>query len=413
MQYSEVLIKILDRANEIKKDTNASCVSAPVIFAAVAELCGTKYQGITNYQSERHPVWYEEERLRYLFKKLFRASGNLVAHSIKRRISQDLSEYDVDFFETHKDALDSYMAERKLSVLTSDIVFLVVLHTFANRQNMGLHPEYLADICIGKLLTETDASIYDYVISEIAKIQEQLQKKADTAKAKRDWKPAEKFMEPEEMRERFFASVQVKIEGKSLELVLPYFYDGKRELRLTIISVDGIYYVKDNQGVMGCFCQIFTFMTYLQDLILLEVHKRTGAFPPPIMDEVEVDWSKAEAFDAEALLEELKQCIVVRYDENRGLVLSVIHMCYAGQNTSVSFVFKVWKDGMLLIHDGELGFERNEYLEKGYLSEKIVDGNYLPLLFRFFYLAVQISDMQNFDYGHPDRFLFDSGAGCY
>lgn len=389
MQYSEVLVKILQRASEVQGDAKVQYVSAPVILVAVAELCGKKYQGITNYVNEQYPVWYEEERLRYLFKKMFRASGNLVSFSVMRRLQKEYLEYDVDFLEVYKGQLEAQMKERGLSVLTSDIVFLVALNSFADRQRMGLHPKYQEQIFVKELLAEVDGCIYDYVISEIKQIQAQLQKKIDEAKEKRDWKPAEKIMEPEEMLERFFAAVQVKKDERSLELVFPYFYDGKRELRLTIIYIDGIYYVKDGQGVTGYFCQIFTFMKYLQRLILLEESEKTGYIPEA--DEVEVDWSKAEVFDVEALLEELKECVVARYDEKRGITLGIVHMCYDNYNTSVSFLFEPTEvDEWIRIKDAEEGFEKDEYLETFSMTDKITDGNYVPLLFAFFCHVVKI-----------------------
>lgn len=137
-----------------------------------------------------------------------------MSHSVKRRLQTEYLEYDVDFLEVHKEELESHMSERGLSVLTSDLVFLVALQSFSNRQRMGLHPEYLEQIYIGELLPEVNGCIYDYVISEIEKIQEELQKKSDIAKANRDWKPAAKFIEPEEMLERFYAAVQVKMDEK-------------------------------------------------------------------------------------------------------------------------------------------------------------------------------------------------------
>ena len=177
MQYSEVLIKILQRAGEVQKAAQIPYLSAPAILVAVAELCGKKYHGITNYFSEHHPVWYEEERLRYLYGKMFRASGNLVSTFVMKRLSKDYSEYDVDFLKSYKTQLEMLMAERDLHVLTADIVFLLALDTIKNRTRMGLLPQYQDELCVKELLIEVDGCIYDYVISEIEKIQEQLQKK--------------------------------------------------------------------------------------------------------------------------------------------------------------------------------------------------------------------------------------------
>lgn len=120
-----------------------------------------------------------------------------------------------------------------------------------------------------------------------------------------------------------------------------------------------MYYAKDSQGVMVCFCQIFTFMKYLQKLIMLAEKEKTNY--TPTFDEIDVDWSKAESFDAKALLEKLKQCVVARYDENRGLILSIVHICYANQNTSVSFVFKTRDDGALTVSDGGQGCDAGCY----------------------------------------------------
>ena len=389
MTYSLVLVNILQRASEIQRDAKVQYVSAPAIVAAVAELCGKRYLGITGYTNEHFPVSYEEERLRYLFGKMFRTTGHLVAYSMKRRMQKDLLGYDVDFIEVHKERLEELMRERELKSLTADIVFLVALESFADRQRMGFHPEYQEQITVQELLKEVDGCIYDYVITEVQQIRDQLQKKIEEAIEKRDWKPAAKWMEPEEMRERFFSAVQVKKDEKSLELVIPYFYDGKRELQLTIIFIDGVYYVKDGQGVTGHFCQIHTFMRYLQDLILLDDSKETGCIPK--MDVVEVDWAKAEAFDVDAFLEELKQCVLVRYDEKKGLILSIVHMRYENHSTSVEFLIEETAvNDWICIRDAEEGFEKDEYLETLSVTKKIVDGNYLPPLFEFFCHAVKV-----------------------
>lgn len=402
MKNSELLNNILIRAEQIHTEQNTNFVSAPCVIIAVSELCNKTYAGLTRYDKCPYPEQYEEERLRYAYKKVFRAGGQLVGNYFRKLLKTDFSQYDTDFLNDCAQFFEKEAALREKDVLSADIVFLFAVGCLKPEHRVAAFPEYKTEFSVTSALLDIDKNIYDFVINEIEKITQKLQLKADEAKSQRDWRPASKVFEPESLPSRLFSSVKTEYKDNCLEIVLPYFFAESGGLRLSICRSAGAYFVHDNgcalkvlrhrtetdaefkrvfdrirknlsldgDKTVGCFCQTSALLHYLQVLIFVahadlyyeNLHEE-GLYSDS--DNIFPEKTKREPFDAQKLIKALTESVVGRYDKNIGLYLAVLTI-YSLNSATVSFLIDETADGRIEISDCRKGLIEGEIFESLY-----------------------------------------------
>jgi len=377
MNYSELTKDILEKAEEIRILNSSEYISAPCIIAAVAHFCGVPYKGITPYDDRPYPEWYEEERLRYIYGRIFKAGADMINTTFTRRLSTEFWIYDRDFLFEEAAALEECAKKRNKGEISAENVFLAAVKKMQPDHRKGANPEFKRDFSIDEIIAETDSNIFDYVIDEIEKITAQLNKKVEIARRERDWQPAQKFAEPQRVLNAVCGSVQSSLNDKSLNLTFKNFFACKNEdLNLEIAFCEGFYYVHDNgcalrilqknvpdrmkfnliadkikasvplwdNKVVYEFGKISEIFRYLQILIFvanadLYYHNLTnnGFFCDTSVKFID-DFRK-EAFNTKEFLESLKRNIECRYDQNRGVCVR-IGMTYSTNTTPVGYIFK-------------------------------------------------------------------------
>lgn len=401
MNHSELLKDIIDIASNVHKEAGTEYVSAPCIIVAAAQFCNREYKGLTEYDDLFYPEWYEEERLRYLCKKVLKGSGGLVSSFIKSKLKKDYIQYDTDFLSEYAEELETEALKREKNTLSADAVLLVAVKSLKPEHRLAT-ADFKADFSVSEVLAEVDKNVYSYVIYEIDDIMAKLRAKSDQAKTKRDWKPATKFAEPKEMLRMIFDAVKSEITENSLKMIIPCFFHESCELRLVITHFDGVYYVHDDASavavlrkntqddkkflsvfdtinkklslkgdkILGAFCQVSSLLHYLQVLIFVangdlyyENLDEEGLYSDS--DIPYVPEEQGESFDAEKLLEKIKQSVFYGYDENKGLYLG-LDMIYSFNNTTVSYLVETMDDGTLKISDNKKGCFEGEIFETLY-----------------------------------------------
>lgn len=348
MTLTELSKWILDKADSIKKQCHAQALCASHIAVAVAEFCKTKYVGFSISDMTYLPSRFEEERLRYLFSKEVKLTSYF-----NIRLSKNTKEYvqeepfDMDFCQRIASLRDT-------QILSSDVVFLCALSKLHESYRPAVRSAG-SEASIMLLLQDADANIYSYVIEQISAICSELKKKSDEAVARRDWKPAAKFTEPENLAAMFFEKIQHQVSGNIAVLKFPNFF-GAANLKLSIHKAKDIYHIHDNgctiqylskqlgdqrklervlkkvchccrisnRRIVGNFVTARSFLYYLQRLILianadLYYTKLQEVFYPEDTSDTYIDAKNADPMDICALLRELKSSINFHYDENQGL----------------------------------------------------------------------------------------------
>lgn len=454
MVQSGLLKFILEKANEVKNELSGEFLCASHIVVAVADFCETKYTGFS--LTELSSTHFEEERLRYVFSKEVKVSSYF-----RMRLSRDTKNgvYEEAF---DMDSCEMIASLRESKILTSDVVFLCALKALYQSHGAAFR-SISTDDSIVALLQDTDKKIYDYVVDNIENIRCELKKKADWAASIRDWKPAPKFAEPDEVIAKFFEKVEKESSEKVMTLRLPKFF-GTADLKVSIHKAEGLYYIHDNgcairhlsrrvndkqkcgrilkkvchpcwlsKGRMtNSFCNTFTFFEYLKMLVFVAhadlYYTKAKCFlcyKDKGYSYVEAD--KAELLDETLLLEKLQEGIGFSYDENQGLYYWVDVKCSIS-SARTFFQMETLEGGKIRISDRKKGKYEGEIFEEFYwcndditpygkFVSKIVarfdaefDGrdvyltdkteNFCKAIFKFFNLAVLLSQFGH-DIGLP------------
>ncbi len=449
MIHTVLLKEIIERANRVKEELGGEHLCASHIVVAVVDFCHTKYTGFSISDMTYWPNRFEEERLRYLCSKETRVASYFRIHlscNVKKGVQEE--EFDVT-------GCEHFAALRGAEVLSSDVVFLCALAKLHESYRRAVR-NVSSDESVMARLQDVDANIYDYVITQLEGICSELKKKADDAAAIRDWKPAAKFVEPDMLMKLVFDGIETKHAGNITTVKIPKFF-GNAALTLSIHRADGVYYVHDNRcalkhlaqkikdrskyerairkvchsaridkgRITGSFVNVTGFMYYLKDLIFVA---QAELYYPKAMSQlcfkdkgyVYIPDDKAESFDAEGLINMLKDSVNAYYDEEMGLC------CWlkAGNSpfqTRYSFQVETLDDGHIRFSDRLKGKYEGELLEPCYwyhdstdisvftkfftkLADRFggeFDGkniyltekskNFQSGLFRFFQLAVLVS----------------------
>ena len=382
MEHSALLKKILGNAEKIRVEYEGKHLSASFIVAAVCDFCSSEYN---NSEMQDDAERFEEERLRYAYSKIVVLKGNL-GRSYARKVSLAPEVLDVafDFAECEK------VAEvRKNLRVPADVAFLMAIKSIPAQYKLG-RPIYRGDFSVSDFLTDIDANIYAYVVELIEGVSARFKKKKETAIYFRDWKPARKFAEPEELKRQFFERIKTELSRKILHITIPFFF-GEDHLKLSIHKIDGSYHVNYNGCAMkhlkknvdtqekyerilkkvcneqwireghvtDCFSQTYYFFMYLHRLVLIANadlfysrmdKRRYDGFDRCYYQSEE----KAEVFEAEELLRELKKSIGIHYDEYKGLLMWS-GISYVNSTRNACYLLETLDDKRVKISDGHKG----------------------------------------------------------
>ena len=394
MTHTVLLKEILERANRIKEEFGGEYLCASHIAVAVTDFCRTKYTGFAVSDMTYWPDRFEEERLRYVFSKETR-----VANYFRIRLSQNakngVQENAFDF-----NGCERIAALRKAEVLSSDVVFLSALASVHESYRRIVQTVNSEEAVLNRL-QDVDANVYNYVIEHIEEVCAELKKKSDEATAIRDWKPATKFAEPEELPRLAFDGIATKHTGTVTTVRIPKFF-GNTGLTLSVHRVDGIYYVHDNRcalrylarrlqdadqyeravrkvchkhridkgRITGSFSNVTGFMYYIKDLVFVaqaDLYYPSAKHQLCFKDKgyVYIPEDQAEPFEEAELINMLKESVNAYYDENMGLC------CWlnAGNSpfqTRYSFLVETVDDGHIRFSDRLKGKYEGELLEPCY-----------------------------------------------
>lgn len=401
MKHTILLEEILGRANRVKEEFGSEYLCASHIAVAVTDFCRTKYTGCSVSDTIYWPNRFEEERLRYLFLKETR-----IANYFRTRLSHN-TKNGVQEKEFNLNGCEHIAALRKAEVLSSDVVFLYALASIHESYRKVVQTVNSEETVMARL-QDADNNIYDYVIKEIETVCAQLQEKADEAKAIRDWKPAAKIAEPEELLKRFFDNICAVSENNVLHITIPGFLR-ETDLKLSIYKVKNHFVLHDNgcalkslsaridrirmQKVLDLLWdksnlqdnKLFTqiadvkFVLYfIQEVILTanadlyyEYFKEEHFGHRRYIDPCKVFESeeRAEDFDTNAFLNALKETVTTYYDENKGITLR-FDAKYCNCSYGIKVLIEALDDGTVRFSDAYKNkqYETGEMLEAFYFS---------------------------------------------
>ncbi len=394
MKQTVLLTKILNNAEAIKNECNATELSASHIAVAFADFCAAKYIGFSISDTTIYPHWYEEERLRLLYEQVLK-NISYFRLRLKKSAREGAAEAPFDFSSCEK-----FAALRGHDTLSADLVLLCVLKELME-QCKPVYRVAVSEETIIPLLEYVDANILDYTAKKVEAVCDELMKKAATAAAKRDWKPAEKFAEPTTLSTLFFEKIEMQRSDKICTLRFPKFF-GTADLRVSIHQVDGVYYMHDNGCVIrhlarrlqdpqkleralkkvchpcwmdkgritGNFVAVSSFLYYLQRLVFIahaDLYYPKAEKPLYYKDKSYIyqDAGKADAMDEALLLKELQNGIHFEYDENQGLYcwLDTRYSLFSGK---ASFLIETLEKGQIRISDRKKGLVEGEIFEAFY-----------------------------------------------
>ena len=392
MKQTELLELILEKARRVQEEFGSEELYASHIAAAVTDFCRTKYMGISVSDRTFWPVRFEEERLRYVFEKETRvASYYRLRLSIHTKAGIQEEPFDWNFCERIAEA-------RGAEILSADVVFLCALATLHIAYSRTVKTVNSEQAILARLL-DTDGKIYDYVVENIEALCRELQKKAAEAAAIRDWKPAAKFAEPEEVLSLAFQGIEIAHDGFVTTIRIPRFFEDT-DLTLTIHQVDGIYYIRDNRcaleyladtlrdeegsyeraikkvchrhrmdngSITGCFTTVEGFLQYLKELTYVA---RAAIYFRRLKKQLCVSQGadgylpldRAQPFDAGELVEMLRTVLNTDYTQEEGLTCA---MAFGNGFSGLRYVFQVesLEDGHIRFRDIRKGRYEGEILE--------------------------------------------------
>ena len=400
MVQTALFKEILKKSYEVKDEFHAEHLTASHIAVAVADFCAIQYTGLTPIQLQS-AARFEEERLRYLFSKEIK-----IAFYLRKKLSHN-TENGVPEKAFDIASCDRIASLRKNNLLTADILFLSALKELDNAYRLSVR-NIVSDDSIFAALQDADKNVYDYVIEKIEKICSQLQQKADDAKAIRDWKPAAKFAEPEDLLKQFFDNVSATCENNVLQITIPGFLR-ESDLKLSIYKVKDHFVLHDN----GCALKslstridsirmqkvtdllwdksnlqdhmLFTQITdvkfvlyFIQEVILTanadlyyEYFKEEHFGHRRYIDPCKAFESeeRAEDFDTNAFLNALKETVTTYYDENKGITLR-FDTKYCNCSYGIKVLIETLDDGTVRFSDAYKNkqYETGEMLEAFYFS---------------------------------------------
>lgn len=399
MVQTLLLKAILENAEDVMKEFGDEYLTASHIVVAIADFCKTRYNGLDSYYLA-YPR-FEEERLRYIFQKEIKLAGYIrLALSINKKMNVDEKEFDFKVCERIAIA-------RGADILSSDVVFVSAMTQLGEKHKRALRTISTEDTVFA-LLDDTDKNIFDYTIAKIDEVCAYLKKKSNEAVRIRDWKPAAKFQEPEELIKQFFDNISTSYENNVLHITIPEFLRGT-DLKLSVYKEKDCYIIHDNGCAVQCLSKridgirlkkvldliwgnsnlqdnkLFTEFTdikfilyFIQEVILTanadlyyEYFREEPYGRRRYIDPCEVlqDEQQVKEFDVEVFLNDLKSTLTVNYDEIRGLILR-FNSKYCNCSYSINILIETLDDGTLRFSDAykNKNYETGEMLEAFYFG---------------------------------------------
>ncbi len=454
MIYSALLKHLLKEAEKLKESAGTKAVSVVCLITAILNFCEAKYSGLSHPSLITSADYLEEERLRYLRKKLFHRAS-IVANSYFRFLSKHQHrKYDTDFMADHAAELEMVLQLYERPFISADFVLLFALQCIAPEHRFGMYGTYRKSIDFAACINDMEENILDFTITSIENVQENLQKKLEQIKSIRDFQPAIQLMDPNQLLENLFGAVRSTAAEDELQLQIPHFFGDEEPLKLCFRYKEDCYYVHDcgcalaqlrkhttdeehfqrvfdrisknlsveDGRLLGTFVSAHIFFHYLQILIFTahadlywEQLDDQGLYYDP--DHTYP--TQSEPMDAEALLTLLQKGIDCRYDPQKGLLLS-LPLRYSLNTRGISYCIETASD-KVIIKDGHAGELEGEILESFYWGHDditpyidhlspylqrfggtILDqkpallapaAEWMPALFRFFNLAILFSEL--------------------
>ena len=399
MVQTLLLKTIIENAEKVMIEFGGEYITASHVVVAVADFCKTRYNGLDSTYLA-YPR-FEEERLRYIFKKEIKLAGYIrLALSINTKMSVDEKEFDVN--ECEKFALT-----RGADILSSDVVFAYAITQLSEKYQRNLRTVSNEGAAFA-LLEDADKNIYDYTITEIETVCDLLKKKAEQAAKLRDWKPAAKFIEPEDLIKQLFENISTRYENNVLHVTIPEFLPDT-DLKLSIYKVNDCFIIHDNGCAVECLLKridstkvqrvldllwnksnlqdnkIFTMYTssgtildFIQEVILtanadlyFEYFKEeSGRYHYIDYCNIQINEQQAQDFDVNALLESLKETVNAFYNENKGLEL-LLDTKYNRCSYKILVLIETLENGKLRFSDGH----KNKKYETGEMLEAFYSGS--------------------------------------
>lgn len=438
MEHTELLDKILGKAEDIKNEFNCKELYAIHIAIAFSEFCATEYIGFSVSDKTAYPNWYEEERLRLIY-------GKILKNSFYFRVlfKKKLREKTADYYSFDFNYCEKIAALRNNNVLSSDLVLLCVLNELADDYSV-IYKETVNDYTIIPLLEYIDENIFDYTAKAVDSVCNKLKEKANIAMLKRDWKPAAKFSEPEDIKKQLLDSVKINCEDNILHITIPGFLRGT-DLKLNVYKIKDCYIVNDNASAVKSLSTridnnkirkilnliwgesnlnnniIFTkisdaksILYFIQEVILTanadlyyEYFNVEEAMHHHYIESCCVMESEqqTEAFDLNTFLEALKESIVIYYNEDKGTEIC-LDAKYCHCSYGIKVLIETLNDGSLRFSDGYKNqkYETGEMLEAFYFnSTNEYDNMYYEIMQKIskpFGMAFDMNSSINFpEYG--------------
>lgn len=248
MASTFLLRNMLMQADALQNELGVKDQYPTIFLLAALTYCEPKYTGFgKNEQPE--PIPYEEERLRYIFSKVFLRGCGACARMIKYLLKKHQNDWMPAISREEMLLQVQALAEgRKVPVMSVELMLAVVLEHMDLRLETLLKPECRQGKISAQLLMEMcDREIYDYVIEEIEKLMLQLRQKSKEVVELRDWRPARMFAPVEELESKLRSSIVIDEQGGELSITIPYFFaDTERPMRITVRDTEEGFVAHDN-----------------------------------------------------------------------------------------------------------------------------------------------------------------------
>jgi hypothetical protein len=248
MASTFLLRDMLMQADALQKDLGVQDQYPTIFLLTALRYCKRDYTGFG--ENERpEPIPYEEERLRYIFSKIFLRSCGACARMIEYLLKKHQNDWMPAISREEMLLQVQALAEgRKVPVMSVELMLAVVLEHMDLRIETLLKPECRQGKLSAQLLMEMcDREIYDYVIEEIAKLTVKLQQKSNEAAELRDWRPARMFAPVEELESKLRSSIVMKEQDGALSITIPYFFaDTEHPMRITVRDTEEGFVAHDN-----------------------------------------------------------------------------------------------------------------------------------------------------------------------
>ncbi len=388
MVENTLLYDLLNTAELIRKKFNRQEITAPIVIMAAAEICRMRYSGFTKYENLTFGEQFEEERLRMAFNIVVSTRPTYAYSTMRRMILKQRDDYTFDFLPKALALGKEIDRQRNKRDVTAETLFLLALASLPKEDRRILFEQYREEMLpIAAILKQIDSGINDYVISELSYIVERLNQKIKATGELKDWKPEKEFCDAAEFAQMLKDHISYVFNGNELHLTFKNFFGGEQDLEMSIVYVDEVYYVHDNGGAIsylkkhlpqdseylkyvykvsskkwvvddrihGCFTYHYNFMHYLCALIFVaNADLVAGKMSKQKYARLDVtvlpNYSKAECFAPEVILDRFIKSITASFNDHKGTDVSFM-LYYPEADRYATFNIVIQEEGVARIRD--------------------------------------------------------------